>query len=220
MQDIEISGFFAAIFAWGQRKTIINKGLELMDLFDYSPYDFIVNHNENDLKSLQHFKHRTFNPTDLLYFIHFFNDYYSSNLSLEELFIPQDRDALNIESGINNFYNRFTSSEYFPLRTRKHIGSPLTKSASKRINMFLRWMVRKDNKGVDFGLWKKINPNLLICPCDIHVEKIARKMQLISRKQIDWRMAVELTESLKQFDPNDPVKYDFALFGMGINGDY
>lgn len=216
-QDIEISGFFAATFAWGLRKTIINKSLELMALFDFSPYDFIINHNENDLKPFQNFKHRTFNSTDLLYFIHFFKEYYLEHESLEEIFIPTKNRAINVKNGLDNFYNYFVSNEFFSQRTGKHVASPSKKSACKRINMFLRWMVRRDANGVDFGIWKNIKPNQLICPCDVHVEKVARKLELISRKQVDWRMAVELTESLKKFDPDDPVKYDFALFGMGVN---
>ena len=220
LQDIEISGFFAATFAWGLRKTIIKKSLELMELFDFAPYDFMKNHEAADLKSFLHFKHRTFNSTDLLYFIHFFKNYYSTHNSLEEVFIPTESETLNVKNGIGNFYNHFTSNEFFPLRTAKHVASPSKKSACKRINMFLRWMVREDENGVDFGLWKRIKSHQLICPCDVHVEKVARSLGLITRKQVDWSMAVELTENLKKLDPTDPVKYDFALFGMGIYKDY
>jgi len=220
VQDIEISGFFAAIFAWGLRKTIIKKSLELMELFDSAPHDFILNHEENDLKPFQDFKHRTFNSTDLLYFIHFFKEFFSKHESLEEIFIPTENRALNVKSGLDNFYNLFISNEFFLHRTGKHIASPSKKSACKRINMFLRWMVRKDKNGVDFGIWKNIKPNQLICPCDVHVERVARNLRLITRKQVDWHMAVELTESLKKFDPDDPVKYDFALFGMGVNNEF
>ena len=220
LQDIEISGFFAATFAWGLRKTIIKKCLELMELFDFAPYDFMKNHKEADLKSLLHFKHRTFNSTDLLYFIHFFKNYYSTHNSLEDVFIPIESETLNVKNGIENFYNHFTSNEFFPFRTAKHVASPSKKSACKRINMFLRWMVREDEYGVDFGLWKSIKSHQLICPCDVHVEKVARSLGLITRKQVDWSMAVELTEYLKKLDPLDPVKYDFALFGMGIYKDY
>ncbi len=219
LQDIEISGFFAATFAWGLRKTIINKSLELMMLMENAPYEFIRYHSEWDLKNVLNFKHRTFNATDLLYFIHFFRKYYTNHISLEEIFIPVD-GANNVEKGIDNFYNLFVSDDYFPKRTGKHVASPSKKSACKRINMFLRWMVRKDNCGVDFGIWNNIKPSQLICPCDVHVEKVARKFNLIHRKQVSWDMAVELTDNLKKFDAEDPVKYDFALFGMGINGDY
>lgn len=220
LQDIEISGFFAATLAWGLRKTIIKKSLELMDLFDFAPYDFIMNHSETDLKSVLNFKHRTFNSTDLLYFIHYFKAYYSKYNSFEEIFIPKERNEPNVKNGIDSFYNHFISNELFPSRTGKHVASPSKKSACKRINMFLRWMVRKDKNGVDFGLWENIKQNQLICPCDVHVEKVARKLRLVTRKQVDWIMAEELTENLKKLDPADPVKYDFALFGMGMNHDY
>ncbi len=217
LQDIEIAGFFSATLAWGLRKTIIKKSMELMALFDYSPYDFIINHTEQDLKSLKGFKHRTFNYTDLLYFIHFFNQFYAINESLESIFIPKEKGAASIKSGIIDFYKLFISDEYFPTRTGKHVASPSKKSACKRINMFLRWMVRKDSMGVDFGLWGRIKPSQLICPCDVHVEREARKLNLISRKQVNWDMAEELTNNLKKFDSSDPVKYDFALFGMGLD---
>ncbi len=220
LQDIEIAGFFAATFAWGLRKTIINKSLELMKLFDFAPYDFIINHSETDLKRFLNFKHRTFNPTDLLYFILFFREYYSTHSSLETLFIPKGEALKSVKNGIDNFYNHFTSHPFFPSRTGKHIASPSKNSACKRINMFLRWMVRKDENGVDFGLWKGIRPSQLICPCDVHVEKVARKLKLVTRKQVDWRMAEELTENLKKLDATDPVKYDFALFGMGMHHEY
>lgn len=219
-QDIEISGFFAATFAWGVRKTIINKSRELMELLDQAPYEFIINHSENDLKSLMKFKHRTFNSTDLLYFVHFFRKYYAHHDSLEELFATSDLENDNVKIGIENFYNHFVQDEFFPVRTRKHVASPARKSACKRINMFLRWMVRKDEAGVDFGLWNRIKPKMLVCPCDVHVEKVARKLCLVSRKQVDWQMAEELTNALKELDPLDPVKYDFALFGMGMSGEY
>jgi len=216
LQDIEIAGLLTAVLAWGIRKTIINKSKELMALMDNSPHDFILNHSEADLKSLRHFKHRTFNYTDLLYFVHFFKKHYESNTSLETLFIPNTHID-NVGSGINKFYDQFISDPFFPSRTKKHVASPSKKSACKRISMFLRWMVRKDEQGVDFGIWKQIDAHQLICPCDVHVEKTARKLNLVSRKQVDWLMAEELTENLKRFDADDPVKYDFALFGMGLN---
>jgi uncharacterized protein (TIGR02757 family) len=216
-QDIEIMGFWAAVLAWGQRVTIINKCNELITLMDNAPYDFVINHQENDLKKLLNFKHRTFNSTDALYFIEFFKQFYQNHESLEEAFTlgikPNDT---NIENGLNGFYTLFFSLDDAPERTQKHIASPARKSACKRINMFLRWMVRKDQSGVDFGIWQKIKPSQLICPCDVHVDRVARKLGLIERPQTDWLTAVELTENLKQFDANDPVKYDFALFGMGV----
>lgn len=216
-QDIEIMGFWVSILAWGQRITIINKCKQLIELMDNSPYDFIMNHEEDDLKRLLNFKHRTFNSTDTLYFIEFFKQYYSKHDSLEYAFsYNMKSDDINIENGLNGFNKIFFSLDDAPTRTQKHIASPDRKSACKRINMFLRWMVRNDNNGVDFGIWNTIKPSQLICPCDVHVDRVARRLGLIERTKTDWLTAVELTENLKQFDPNDPVKYDFALFGMGV----
>ncbi|HNP19936.1 MAG TPA: TIGR02757 family protein [Fulvivirga sp.] len=214
-QDIEIAGFWAAVLAWGQRITIINKCKELFLAMDNAPYDFMLNHKESDLKRFISFKHRTFNATDTLYFIEFFKNYYTHHRSLETAFLFDSEDK-NVENGLVNFHNTFFDSPTAPARTKKHVATPERKSACKRINMFLRWMVREDNKGVDFGLWKNIKPAQLICPCDLHVDRVARKLGLITRKQTDWITAVELTENLKKFDANDPVKYDFALFGLGI----
>jgi uncharacterized protein (TIGR02757 family) len=216
-QDIEIMGFWASILAWGQRITIINKCKELIALMDNAPYDFIKNHQEQNLKAFLNFKHRTFNATDTLYFLHFFRHFFSNHDSLEDAFtIGMKESDETIETGLNNFQTLFCSLPSFERRTLKHISSPMSKSACKRLNMFLRWMVRKDSKGVDFGIWNKIKPSQLVCPCDVHVDRIGRKLGLIDRKQTDWQTAVELTNSLKKFDPQDPVKYDFALFGMGI----
>lgn len=216
-QDIEISGFFAAILAWGQRKTIINKCQELFQLMDNSPHDFIVNHKENDLKPFLKFKHRTFNDIDTLYFIEFLSWYYKNHDSLESAFLidwnPTPEVMVNL---LTNFHYFFFQLPNAPQRTRKHIATPERKAACKRINMFLRWMVRKDKKGVDFGIWNSIQSYQLICPCDLHVDRVARKLGLITRKQTDWQTAVELTERLREYDPHDPVKYDFALFGLGI----
>nr|WP_287935451.1 TIGR02757 family protein [Algoriphagus sp.] len=216
-QDIEISGFFAAILAWGQRKTIINKCLELFSLMDNAPYDFLLQHQEEDLKSLLNFKHRTFNEVDTLYFIHFLSWYYRQFDSLEDAFlIGQTGMRDSMESILTRFHEYFFSLPDAPSRTKKHIATPARKAACKRINMYLRWMVRDDAKGVDFGLWKKIHPSQLICPCDLHVDRVARKLGLITRKQTDWQTALELTDRLREFDPEDPVKYDFALFGLGV----
>jgi len=216
-QDIEISGFWAAVLAWGQRKTIINKCRELLELMDNSPHDFILNHKDSDLKRLENFKHRTFNSTDTLYFIEFFKWFYSLYNSLEEAFIMSlKRTDSTIENGLIGFHNLFFSLEDYPHRTRKHIATPVRNSACKRINMFLRWMVRDDIQGVDFGIWKNIRTDQLICPCDLHVDRVARKLGLIKRKPTDWQTALELTKNLKDFDSDDPVKYDFALFGLGI----
>lgn len=216
-QDIEISGFFAAILAWGKRKTIINKCLELFSLMDNAPHDFLLHHQEEDLKSLLNFKHRTFNEVDTFYFIHFLSWYYRQFDSLEDAFlIGQTGMRDSMESILTRFHEYFFSLPDAPSRTKKHIATPARKAACKRINMYLRWMVRDDAKGVDFGLWKKIHPSQLICPCDLHVDRVARKLGLITRKQTDWQTALELTDRLREFDPEDPVKYDFALFGLGV----
>ena len=214
-QDIEIMGFWAATLAWGQRVTIINKCRELIALMDGAPYDFIMNHQDIDLKKLLHFKHRTFNDIDTLYFIAFFRWHYSNYESLESAFIPAGH-LKGVEQALNHFRSYFFSLPDFPHRTKKHVSSPSQKSTCKRLNMFLRWMVRKDDNGVDFGIWNQIKPADLICPCDLHVDRVARKLKLITRKQTDWQTAVELSERLKELDPTDPVKYDFALFGLGI----
>jgi uncharacterized protein (TIGR02757 family) len=216
-QDIEISGFMAATLAWGQRKTIINKCLELMEMMDNAPYDFILHHQENDLKPFLRFKHRTFNDIDTLYFIDFFSRFYKDHPSLEEAFcLGWNESEDNMETLLTNFHELFFQDPESPSRTRKHIATPKRKAACKRINMFLRWMVRQDKQGVDFGVWKKIKPYQLICPCDLHVDRVGRKLNLITRKQTDWLTAMELTKNLRDFDPVDPVKYDFALFGLGI----
>ncbi len=216
-QDIEISGFFAAILAWGQRKTIINKCLELFRLMDDAPHDFLLNYHESDLPRFERFKHRTFNEVDTLYFIHFLSWFYRSHESLEDAFLKgQNGRADAMEAILTQFHQFFFSLPDFPNRTRKHIATPARKAACKRINMYLRWMVRSDQSGVDFGLWKKISPAQLICPCDLHVDRVGRKLGLITRKQTDWLTAVQLTQRLRELDPADPVKYDFALFGLGI----
>jgi uncharacterized protein (TIGR02757 family) len=218
-QDIEIAGFFAAIFAWGIRKTIINKSKLLFQLMDHAPYDFCINHTDEDLKKLEKFCHRTFNDTDLLYFISFFKFHYSKHQSLETAFFNSQtihQPGLIVENSLNYFYNYFFSLEDIFERTKKHIASPKKNSSCKRLNMYLRWMVRNDDKGVDFGLFKKIAPSELICPVDVHVARVSRHFNLLKRKQVDWIAAIELTEELKNFDPEDPVKYDFALFGLGV----
>jgi uncharacterized protein (TIGR02757 family) len=216
-QDIEIAGFFASIFAWGNRTTIINKSRELMKLMDDVPYDFIVHHNEKDLKRLLQFKHRTFNVTDLLYFILFLKHHYQYSKTLETAFSKwMDTTDETIERALVGFHDYFFSLQDAPVRTKKHIATPKRNSTCKRLNMFLRWMVRKDNCGVDFGIWNTISPSQLICPIDVHVARVAKRFDLIDRKQIDWQTALDLTSRLKKFDTNDPVKYDFALFGLGV----
>jgi len=220
-QDIEIAGFFAAIFSWGNRATIIKKTKELMDRMDNSPYKFCLTNEPNELKRLQGFKHRTFNEDDLYYFVEFFHHHYKNSDTLETAFSKwMTRRDKNVENALNGFKKYFFSFEHLK-RTEKHISSPLQKSTCKRLNMFLRWMVRKDKNGVDFGIWsetpaeKKISPAQLICPVDVHVARVARRFGLLKRKQTDWLAAVELTENLKMLDKEDPGKYDCALFGMG-----
>lgn len=225
-QDVEIAGFFAAIFAWGNRTTIINKSKELLQLMDNAPYQFILGHTASDLKKLVGFKHRTFNTTDLLYFVEFFKHHYSKNTSLETAFfnhstLPRKTLATGepeepVEAALNFFYRNFFSLEDAPGRTIKHIASPQKGSTCKRLNMFLRWMVRKDIHGVDLGIWNKISPDQLICPIDVHVARVARHFNLLQRKATDWQAALELTGNLRKLDPLDPVKYDFALFGLGV----
>lgn len=215
-QDIEIAAFFAAVFAWGNRSVIISKSKELMQRMDNAPYDFCLHHNDNDLKKLTGFKHRTFNDTDLLYFILLLHHHYQKHDSLEDAFLIKEEKHFLMREALINFYHYFFSIEDFPLRTQKHIASPEKNATCKRLNMFLRWMVRKDTNGVDFGLWKKIKAADLICPIDLHVARVAKRLNLLDRKQTDWNAAEELTTQLKQFDKNDPVKYDFALFGLGV----
>jgi uncharacterized protein (TIGR02757 family) len=213
-QDIEIAGLFAAVLAWGQRKTIIQKSKELLNLMGNEPYRFLLTHKPHELRALDNFKHRTFNSTDLLYFVEFLKHYYSAHDSLEDAFIVPGSDP-DVGRGLINFRRLFFSLDH-PARTQKHISTPERKSACKRINMYLRWMVRRDDKGVDFGLWKRISPSQLVCPCDLHVERVAKKLGLIGKTPMNWQTALELTRQLKKMDPDDPVKYDFALFGLGI----
>ena len=214
-QDIEIMGFFAATLAWGQRKTIISKCLELEERFGGEPYRFIREHSEEDLRALLGFKHRTFNDTDLLYFVDFLQRHYTRFDSLEDAFLS-DGKFVSVESSLTHFENCFFDHPNAPQRTRKHVATPARNSTCKRLNMFFRWMVRDDDNGVDFGLWKRIPQSALICPIDVHVDRTARKLGLITRKQTDWKTAVELTENLRLLHANDPVKYDFALFGLSV----
>lgn len=213
-QNIEICGLFASVFAWGQRKTIISKCNELISRMNGNPYLFITEHSESDLKRLLGFKHRTFNDTDLLYFIEFLKYHYTKDDSLETAFFPSDN--MTVEDGLNYFSDYFSSLPDFSKRTMKHVSSPQKKSACKRLNMFLRWMVRNDSNGVDFGIWTKVKPKDLICPLDVHVDRTARKLNLITRDKADWVAATELTRNLSLMDSDDPVKYDFALFGLSI----
>ncbi len=217
-QDIEIAGFFAAIFSWGNRTTIINKSKELLQLMGNAPHAFCLQHTIKELQSIEGFCHRTFNTTDLLYFIEFLKFHYQQHDSLEIAFTKgMDKKDETIEKGLNEFYNYFFSLPDVPERTKKHIASPQKNSSCKRLNMYLRWMVRNDNNGVDFGLWKNILPAQLICPIDVHVARVSKKFNLLHRNQTDWKAALELTSYLRTFDKDDPVKYDFALFGLGVS---
>lgn len=213
-EDIEISGFITATIAWGNRKSILNNAHSLMNLLDNAPHDFVMNHQEKDLLVLEDFVHRTFNGNDLQYFIKALNNIYQKHQGLEGIF-SKYAEADTLQPGIHNFKKIFFELPHLP-RTEKHISDPLKNSAAKRINMFLRWMVRKDNKGVDFGIWKNINPSLLSCPLDVHSGNTARKLGLLKRKQNDAKALQELDLSLRKFDPKDPVKYDYALFGLGV----
>jgi len=219
-QDIEIAGFFAAILAWGQRKTIISKCVSLMNLMDNAPYQFILEHEDTDLMRFLGFKHRTFNDTDTLYFISFLRRFYQTHESLEDAFARfiQPGDT-TVENGLAGFRQLFFDMDFSPDRTRKHIATPTANSACKRLNMFLRWMVRRDDNGVDFGIWTRISPAQLVCPCDVHVERVARTLGLITRPKADWQTALELTSALRKLDADDPVRYDFALFGLGVEGE-
>jgi uncharacterized protein (TIGR02757 family) len=231
-QDIEIAGFFAAIFSWGNRTTIIRKSRELMQLMGDAPHQFILQHEEKDLRKLLDFKHRTFNATDLLYFVAFLRHHYTRFDSLEDAFLPPapkqpvipsnpDPDIkISIEASLSAFRPYFFSLEEAPPRTYKHIASPEKNSSCKRLNMFLRWMVRKDDRGVDFGIWERIPASRLICPLDLHVGRVARRFGLLQREQADWQAARELTDHLLLLDEEDPVKYDFALFGLGVMEKY
>ena len=215
-QDLEIAGLFAALFAWGNRTTIINKSVELLGLMDNQPYAFCMGHSNEELKKLLQFKHRTFNPTDLLFFVLFLKQHYTLSPSLETAFTKwmQPGDD-NIEKALNGFYQYFFSLDDVPKRTMKHIASPDKKASCKRLNMYLRWMVRKDKSGVDFGVWKKISAAQLLIPLDVHVARVARHFKLLNRKATDWQAVLELTNELKKLDPADPAKYDFALFALG-----
>ncbi len=218
-QDIEIAAFFAAIFAWGNRTTIIQKSKGLLERMDNAPFEYCTQHQAKDLKKLIGFAHRTFNDRDLLYCITFFKHHYANQKSLETAFFMDQHSGKKIKTvaaGLVNFKNYFFSLEDAPYRTKKHIASPENGSTCKRLNMFLRWMVRKDQHGVDFGLWKTISPADLIIPIDVHVARVSRSFGLISRPQIDWLTALELTEYCRTLDARDPVKYDFALFSLGV----
>jgi len=217
-EDIEIIGFVIATISWGNRRSIINNGHKLMDYLGNSPYDYVMNYNKNAAQKLKSkkFVHRTFNPDDLHYFISSIKNLYENFGGLEAVFAKHiGKKDLNLQQAISNFGYDFCSFQT-PGRTAKHIAKPHEKSAAKRINMYLRWMVRNDNAGVDFGIWKTINPSLLSIPLDVHSGRVARKLGLLHRTQNDWKAVEELDSALRKFDAKDPVKYDFALFGLGV----
>ncbi|MDB4293133.1 TIGR02757 family protein [Maribacter sp.] len=213
-EDIEISAFLTATIAWGNRKSIINNAIRLMELLDNSPYDYIMNHQETDLVQLSDFVHRTFNGKDLSYFIQSLRNIYLAHDGLEAVF-SKGVAGNSMQPAIAGFKNVFFELPHLN-RTTKHVSDPLKGSAAKRINMFLRWMVRDAATGVDFGLWKSISPAHLSCPLDVHSGNVGRKLKLLKRKQNDAKALAELDKSLRVLDPNDPVKYDFALFGLGV----
>ena len=211
-EDIEIAGFLAATIAWGNRKMIINNAKRMMDLMGNSPYDFVMSHSDVQLESLENFVHRTFNGKDYIGFIKGLQHIYQNHRGLEAVF---SRENPTMQHTISEFKQFFFEIPHLA-RTEKHISDPLNGSAAKRINMYLRWMVRNDNKGVDLGIWKSISPSKLSCPLDVHSGNVARKLQLLTRKQNDAKALAELDQNLRKLDPNDPVKYDFALFGLGV----
>ena len=215
-EDIEIAGFLASTIAWGQRKTILLNARRLLQWMDNDPHNFILNFTKTDLNSFKKFVHRTFNGDDCLFYLRSLQHIYKGKKGLSALFEKvakkNDPDLLN---SIANARSVFFELSHLR-RTEKHFPDPASGSAAKRLNMFLRWMVRNDKSGVDFGIWKNISSSQLICPLDVHSGRVARKLGLLQRKQNDWKAAFELTNNLKKFDPSDPVKYDFALFGLGV----
>mgnify|MGYP003583821334 CR=1 FL=1 len=213
-QDIEIAGFLAATISWGNRKSIIKSAEKMLDIMGNSPYDFVLNHSEKDLKTLQDKSiHRTFNGEDFGYFIKQFHRIYKENESLEDLFKTNDAE-FNFQHGIERFRQNFLGAEKH--RSHKHVSSPYKNSSAKRIIMFLRWMVRKDKRGVDFGIWQNVDQKFLSIPLDVHTGNMSRKLGLVTRTQNDWKTVEELDFAIRKFDDKDPAKYDFALFGLGV----
>lgn len=212
-EDIEIAAFFSAIIAWGQRPTIVKNANRLMELMDDAPYQFIMNAEERDFKRFKGFTHRTFQYADTIYFIQSLQHIYQNYGGLEKVFSAKSKK--DMKEGIVYFRKVFL--EINPhTRSTKHIANIEKNASAKRINMFLRWMIRNDQRGVDFGIWKSISSSVLYCPLDIHSGRVARKLDLLTRQQNDWKAVHELTENLKKLDSKDPVKYDFALFGLGV----
>ena len=213
-EDIEIAAFLTATIAWGNRKSVINNAYKMMELMGNTPYDFVMSHTEKDLQALRNFVHRTFNGIDLMYFIQALRHVYKTHKGLEALFAAQ-AGKNNLQQSISSFKGIFFELPH-PGRTEKHISDPGKGSAAKRLNMFLRWMVRKDTAGVDFGLWQGLSPTRLSCPLDVHSGNVARKLGLLHRRQNDAKAVAELDKSLRRLDPEDPARYDYALFGLGI----
>ncbi len=213
-EDIEIAAFLTSTIAWGNRKMIINNSKRMIALMGNSPYDFVMNHNETQLERLDNFVHRTFNGNDFVTFIKALQHIYNNHNGLEMAF-AKNQQPLSMQQSISEFRKLFFEINHLP-RTAKHVSDPLRGSAAKRINMFLRWMCRNDKAGVDFGIWKSIAPASLSCPLDVHSGNVARKLGLLTRKQNDAKALLELDTALRELDPNDPVKYDFALFGLGV----
>ena len=213
-EDIEISGFLAATIAWGNRKSIINNAQKMMALMDQAPYDFIMNHKEDDLERFEGFVHRTFNADDLRYFVKALRYIYQEHQGLEQLF-SRHASTQSLQGAIHQFKQVFFSLPH-QQRTQKHVSDPLKGSAAKRLNMYLRWMVRSNKNGVDFGLWKSLHPRQLSCPLDVHSGNVARKLKLLKRKQNDGKALAELDTALRKMDAEDPVKFDYALFGLGV----
>ncbi len=213
-EDIEISGFLTATIAWGNRIMIIKNGHKMMQMMGNSPYDFVMSYNENQLKLLDGFVHRTFNSVDFGFFIKALNHIYTNHGGMEKVFSLHQSTG-SILPAITEFKRLFFSVEH-PIRTTKHVSDPAKGSSSKRINMMLRWFCRQDNHGVDFGIWKNIPPAILSCPLDVHSGNVARQFDLLTRKQNDVKALNELDSNLRLLDANDPVKYDFALFGLGV----
>lgn len=213
-EDIEIAGFLSATIAWGNRKMIIKNSHKMMNLMGNAPYDFVMSHTDNDLKRLDTFVHRTFNGQDFASFIKSIQNIYENHNGLEFVY-AKNQEAQTMQNSISEFKKTFFEIPHH-YRTQKHISDPLKNSAAKRINMYLRWMVRQDAKGVDLGIWKSILPASLSCPLDVHSGNVARKLGILTRKQNDGRALAELDIKLREFDAIDPVKYDFALFGLGV----
>jgi uncharacterized protein (TIGR02757 family) len=209
-EDIEIAGFLAATLAWGNRKTIISNANKLLQWMDYQPHQFITSFSKADTKPFKKFVHRTFNGDDCIAFLLALQNIYKHHKGLENVFCLESK----VKSSISNFKTIFFETDHLE-RTRKHVSDPENGSAAKRLNMYLRWMVRKDNYGVDFGIWKNINTASLYLPLDVHTGNISRKLGLLKREQNDWRAVEEISDRLREFDPQDPIKYDFALFGLG-----